>query len=127
MVGTAAIGSHGAMLALGAAAVLAVGLATVFRPAATVAVLLTALVLLGSDSPPVLAAVSGLCAAGYLVSRYAGNEEGPLTGPTIVAAVGFTFAGLVAASFPLQVPWLPLAAPIAVLLIYALASRPFIS
>ncbi len=40
-----------------------------------------------------------------------------------VAAVGFTFAGLAATSFPLQVPWLPLAAPLAVLATYVLAVR----
>jgi hypothetical protein len=47
--------------------------------------------------------------------------------PTVVAAVGFTCAGLVAASFPLQLPWLPLAAPVGVLAIYVLATRPFVS
>ena len=47
--------------------------------------------------------------------------------PTVVAAVGFTFAGLVATSFPLQLPWLPLAAPLGVLAIYVLATRPFVS
>ena len=46
--------------------------------------------------------------------------------PTIVAAVGFTFAGLVATSFPLQLPWLPLVAPLAVLAIYVVATRPFL-
>jgi hypothetical protein len=29
-------------------------------------------------------------------------------------------------SFPLQLPWLPLAAPLAVLAIYTLATRPFL-
>jgi hypothetical protein len=47
--------------------------------------------------------------------------------PTVVGAVGFSFAGLVATSFPLQLPWLPLAAPLAVLAIYVLATRPFLS
>jgi hypothetical protein len=46
--------------------------------------------------------------------------------PTIVAAAGFTFAGLVATSFPLQLPWFPLAAPLGVLAIYVLATRPFV-
>jgi hypothetical protein len=33
---------------------------------------------------------------------------------------------LVATSFPLQLPWLPLVAPVAVLAIYVLATRPFL-
>ena len=47
--------------------------------------------------------------------------------PTVFAALGFAFAGLVAVSFPLHLPWLPLAAPLGVLAIYALAARPFLS
>jgi hypothetical protein len=39
---------------------------------------------------------------------------------------GFTFAGLVATVFPLQLPWLPLLAPLAVLAVYVLATRPFL-
>lgn len=81
------------------------------------------------SSPPVaLVALSGLCAAAYLVCRHAeGTPVGVVLGswPTAVAAVGFTFAGLVATSFPLQLPWLPLAAPLGVLAIYVLATRPF--
>ncbi|ELP45161.1 hypothetical protein D522_18534 [Mycobacterium avium subsp. paratuberculosis S5] len=46
---------------------------------------------------------------------------------TAVAAVGFSFAGLVATSFPLQLPWLPLLAPLGALAIYLLAIRPFLS
>ena len=34
--------------------------------------------------------------------------------PTLVAALGFTVVGLAATSFPLQLPWLPLLAPLAV-------------
>jgi len=39
---------------------------------------------------------------------------------------GFAFAGLVATSFPLELPWLPLAAPLGALAIYVLATRPFL-
>jgi hypothetical protein len=125
MVGVTAVGSHGPALGVGLLAVIVVGVGTVFRPAATIAVLLAVLAIVVSDPPPVLAAVSGLCAAGYLVSRHAaGAVIG--SGPTTIAAVGFTFAGLVATSFPLQLPWLPLIAPLAVLAIYVLATRPFL-
>lgn len=127
MVAAAAIGSHGVPLMTAAVAVLAVGLGTVFRSAATVAVLLVVIVIVASDSSHVLAALSGLCAAAYLVSRHASGDVVTGSWPTIIAAVGFTFAGLVATSFPVQVPWLPLVAPLAVLAIYVLATRPFIN
>ncbi|MCQ4363801.1 MAG: hypothetical protein CK429_27155 [Mycobacterium sp.] len=127
MVAAAAVGSDGLPLVMAAAAVLAVGLGTVLRSAATLAVLLTVVVIVASDSSHVLAAVSGLCAAAYLVCGHASGDVATGSWPTIIAAVGFTFAGLVATSFPLQLPWLPLVAPLAVLAIYILATRPFLN
>lgn len=124
MVGSAAVGSHGLAVVVGLAAVIAVGVAAVFRLAATLAVVLSVVMIVVSGPTHVLAALSGFCAAVYLVCRYgAGVVAG--SWPTTVAAVGFTFAGLAATSFPLQVPWLPLAAPLAVLATYVLATRPF--
>lgn len=128
MVGLAADGSHGFAVAAWVAALIAVGAGIVFRSAATVAVLLAAVTIVLSEPPLVLVALSGLCAAAYLVCRYAvGIAAWAVMGswPTAVAAVGFTFAGLAAASFPLQMPWLPLAAPLGALAIYAVATRPF--
>jgi hypothetical protein len=129
MVAAAAVGLHGSPLVTGAAAVVAVGVGIAYRPAATIAVLLSVAVIVVSNPSHVLAALSGLCAAAYLVCRHAiGEPAGIAIGswPTVVAAVGFSFAGLVATSFPLQLPWLPLAAPLAVLAIYVLATRPFL-
>jgi len=129
MVGGVAVGSHGPAVVAGALAVFAVGVGIAFRPAATVAVLLSVAVILVSNPSHVLAALSGFCAAAYLVSRHAvGEPTGVVMGtwPTVVAAAGFTFAGLVATSFPLHLPWLPLVAPLAVLAIYVLATRPFL-
>jgi hypothetical protein len=129
MVGAAAVGSHGLPVAAGAVAVIAVGVGIAFRPAATAAVLLSVALIVVSNPSHVLAALSGLCAAAYLVCRHAvGEHAGVVMGswPTVVGAAGFTFAGLVATSFPLQLPWLPLAAPLAVLAIYVLATRPFL-
>jgi len=128
MVGLAAVGSHGLAVAAWAAALAAVGVGTAFRPAATVAVLASVVTILLGGPPLALVALSGLCAAAYLICRHAvGTPVGVVMGSwaTAVAAVGFTFAGLVATSFPLQLPWLPLVAPLAVLAIYALATRPF--
>lgn len=128
MVGLAGFGCHGPALAVAAAAVLAVGAGVVLRSAATVAVLLSVAVLAISDPSAALAALSGLCAAAYLVCRHASAmaADALLGSPvSMIAAVGFTFAGLVATAFPLQVPWLPLAAPLAVLAIYVVATRPY--
>jgi hypothetical protein len=128
-VGSSAAGSPPAVAA-GAAALIAVGVGMVFRPAATVAVLLLVATVLLSNPSVTFAAWSGLCAAAYLVCRHAvGTPAGAVmwSWPTVVGAVGFSFAGLVATSFPLQLPWLPLAAPLAVLAIYLLATRPFLS
>jgi hypothetical protein len=129
MVGLVAVGSHGLAAAAGVVALVAVGVGILFRPAATIAVLLAVATIVLFDSPHVLTALSGLCAAAYLVCRYAaGTSTSVVLGswPTVVAAGGFTFAGIVATSFPLQLPWLPLAAPLGVLAIYILATWPFL-
>jgi hypothetical protein len=94
---------------------------TVFRPAATIAVLLTVSVIVLADAPPVLTATSGLCAAAYLVLRH----TAAMTSPTVLGAVGFTAAGLAAASLPMALPWVPLLAPLAVLVLYVVVTRPF--
>lgn len=129
MVGSAAAGSQGPAFAVGVLALIAVGVGMLYRPAATLAVLLCAGTIAVSNPSPVLAALSGLCAAAYLVCRHSvGTPFGAVvgSGATIVAALGFTIVGLVATLFPLQLPWLPLVAPLAVLAIYVLATRPFL-
>ncbi len=98
------------------------------RIAATVAVLSAAAAIVVSDAPPMLAALAGLSAACYLVLRYTEGGSTRVLGasaPAMVAALGFTFVGVLAASFPFELPWLPLLAPLAVLGIYVLATRPF--
>jgi len=129
MVGAVGVGSHGPALVAATSAMVAVAAGILFRPVATLAVLLTAAVVTLSDPVPTLAAVSGLSAAIYLVLRHAAGSGAGLdgvSGATLVGAVGFTFAGLVATAFPLQVPWLPLLAPLAALAVYLLATRPFL-
>ena len=71
MVGTAGIGSHGPTLIAATSAMVAVLAGTLFRPVATLAVLLTVVVIALSDPAATLAAVSGLSAAIYLVLRHA--------------------------------------------------------
>lgn len=126
VVATGATPQHGLAFAAAMAAVAAVLTGLVFRPAATVAVVL-AIVTIALDGPsPLLAAVSGLAATLYLLLRHALSGVLTVTQPTIVAALGFTVVGLAATWFPLRVPWLPLVAPLAVLGIYLLAVRPFV-
>jgi hypothetical protein len=129
MVAAVGIGSHGPALLAATSAVVAVTVGMLFRPAATLAVLLTVGAIVLSSPPATLAAVSGLAAAIYLVLRHAaGSGIGldSVSGATMVSAVGFTLVGLVATAFPLQLPWLPLLAPLAVFAIYLLATRPFL-
>ena len=99
-----------------------------FRVAATLAVLLAAAAVVISDAPPMLAALAGLSAACYLVMRYTEAGRSGVIGasaPALLAALGFTFVGVLAASFPFELPWLPLLAPLTVLGIYVLATRQF--
>ncbi len=110
-----------AMLAI--AAVLA---GTVFRPAATLAVTLTVVIIAVEGPSPLFAAVSGLAATLYLLLRHAQGGVMTTSAPTIIAALGFAVTGLAATWFPLRLPWLPLIAPVAVLGAYLLAVRPFV-
>lgn len=129
MVAAAGDGSAGPARVATMLAAVAVMAGTLFRPAATFAVLLTVSVIALSNPAAVPVAASGLAAAAYLVLRHAAATRTGLSsvsGPTMVGAVGFTFAGLVATAFPLQVPWLPLAAPLAVVAIYLVVTRPFV-
>ena len=121
MVASAAVQADGPGLVAAVVAAAAVLAGSVFRPAAPVAVLLTLAVIVLADAPPVLTATSGLCAAAYLVLRH----TAAVTSPTVVGAVGFTAAGLAAASLPFQHPWVPLLAPLAVLVLYVVVTRPF--
>lgn len=130
MVGLAADGWHESAIAAWVAALIAVAVGIVFPRAATVAVLLATVTVLLSNPPVIFVALSGLCAAAYLVCRHAAGTSALVvldSWPTAVGAAGFTVAGLVATSFPLQLPWLPLVAPLAALLIYLLAVRPFMN
>lgn len=128
MVAAAGLQTHGlaTILAMAAAAVVVAGI--VARPVSTVAVLLAAASTLASDAPPTITALAGLSAACYLVLRHTEAGSTRLIGasaPAMLAALGFAFIGVLAASFPFELPWLPLLAPLAVFAIYVLATRPF--
>ena len=98
MVAVASIHVHGGMLVVPALAAAVVAAGIVFRSAATLSVVIVAMVVGITGPPAAYAAVAGLCAVTYLVMRHAVNTAGVLTLPTAVAAVGFTAAGLVASA-----------------------------
>ena len=128
MLAAAGFQTDGSALVLAMLAAVAVLMGIVFRVAATAAVLLAAAAIVVADAPPMLAALAGLSAACYLVLRYTeGGSIGVIgaSASVMLAALGFTFVGVLAASFPFELPWLPLLAPLAVFAIYVLATRPF--
>jgi hypothetical protein len=121
MVAAAAVAADGPALAAAVLASVAVLAGNVFRPAATLAVLIDMAVIVLSGAPPMLTTLSGLCAAAYLVLRHTTTA----TAPTVLGAVGFAIVGLAAASIPVHLPWAPLVAPAAVLALFVLITRPF--
>lgn len=73
-----------------------------------------------------LGVISGLCATGYLVTRHVcGLNSATPTRATVVAALSFGLAGALVTVFPLDVAWLPLIAPFALLGAFAIATHPF--
>jgi hypothetical protein len=129
MVAAAGLGSHGPTLVAATSAVGAVAVAVLFRPVATLAVLLVVVAVALSGPSATVAAVSGLSAALYLVLRHAAGSGVGLNSvslATMLSAAGFTLVGLVATAFPLQLPWLPLLAPLAAFAVYLLAARPYL-
>ena len=129
MVAAAGAGTHGTARVVAVSALVAVVAAVLVRPVATIAVLLTVAVIALTGPAAIVAAVAGLSAAVYLVLRHgaaSGIGLDSVSVATLASALGFTLAGLVATAFPLQLPWLPLLAPLAVFAIYLLATRPFL-
>jgi len=120
MVAAASVGTERPALIAALIAGVAVLVGLFVRPAATAAVLASVCAIAVSEPQPLLAALSGLSAAAYLVLAYT-----TITRPTAVALVGFTAAGLLAVAIPTGVSWLPLLAPIAAVLLFAAAMHPF--
>ena len=118
------------------AAFVAVGVAVVmmliglrYQSAARLSVLFVIAAIVLSNPPPLFAALSGLSAAAYLVLRHAAGPSGGLvttTRPTVVGMVGMTLVGIAATSVPLRLPWLPLLAPPAEVVIFVLVTLPFL-
>ncbi|QIS01383.1 hypothetical protein F5X71_02815 [Nocardia brasiliensis] len=93
------------------------------RPCAVAAVLVAVGVLVVADTGVLGAAATGLVATAYLLNAAtvtAPHGVVPTTMPSVAGAVGFTAVAVGAALIPLRVPWAPLAAPVLVVLLYAM-------
>ena len=126
MVAAAAVGAGGPSLAVVAVAVTAVVVAIRVTAAATVAVGCTVVLIVLTDPPPIVAVLAGLAAAAYLVLRHTTHVDQSMAWPTVAGAVGLSAVGMAAALVPADVPWLPLVAPVAVLAVYVIVTRPFV-
>lgn len=124
----AAAARPGGPWALAALAVAAVAVpAGVFdRRAATVAVVATVAAIGLGDPAPVFVAVSGLSAAAYLMTRYAGGAV-TLTVPAAAGMLGFAVAGLAVAVIPVRLAWAPLIAPAVVAAILIVVVAPLVA
>ncbi|MGW4633898.1 hypothetical protein [Nocardia sp. NPDC004415] len=94
-----------------------------WRPASIGAVLVVIGVLAFADIGVIAAAATGLVATTYLLNAavlHAPDGVVPTTIPSVGGAILFTIAAATAALVPVQLVWAPLAAPILIVLIYAL-------
>ncbi|MEU7139070.1 hypothetical protein ABZ942_06445 [Nocardia sp. NPDC046473] len=94
-----------------------------FRPVAVAAVLLAVGVLAVANPGVLAAAAMGLVATTYLLNAAtvtAPRGVVPTTVPSVTGAVGFAAVGVGAALLPLRLAWAPMAAPILVIVLYAL-------
>lgn len=121
MVAAAALQADGAALLVCGLAVAMVLGGNVFRAAATLAVLTTGTALLLASATPAVAAVCGLSGTAYVVLRHTFD----ISAMTVAGALGFTAVALAATMLPLELPWVPLVAPLAVLTAVVLTTRPY--
>lgn len=108
---------------IGIPAMVFVALGLWLRPLAVCAVLLALVVLALADAGVLASAATGLVATTYLLNAAtvtAPHGVVPTTIPSVTGAVGFAAVAVAAAIVPLRLAWAPLAAPVLVLLLYAL-------
>ncbi|WP_067531402.1 hypothetical protein [Nocardia crassostreae] len=93
-----------------------------WRAGAVGAVLVALVVLTIADTGAVVAGAIGLVATTYLLNTATVSAPVgvvPTTGPSVAGALVFTVAAGAATVLPAGLAWLPIAAPIAVILLYA--------
>jgi hypothetical protein len=127
MVVTTDAHQHWLTMGTAALAVAAVLLGVRWQRASILAVVLAALTIALSVTPPILAVSSGLCATGYLLTCHL---RGPNTvQPNRITALTAIGIGLVTAAtvvYPLDLSWLPLIAPIALFAAFVIAISPYL-
>jgi len=120
MAAAAAVGADGWALIAAAIAAIAV-LAGLYLPSvATGAVLAAACAIALCEPQPMLAALSGLAGAAYLVSRHT-----TMTRPTAIGLVGFAAVGIVAVTVPGGPAWSALLAAPTVVIAFAVVIAPY--
>ncbi|MGW0353220.1 hypothetical protein [Nocardia nova] len=93
-----------------------------FRSVAVVAVLIALGALAWADTGALAAAGTGLVATTYLLNTatlHAPAGVVPTTLPSVIGALGFAAAAVLATLIPGRLAWLPLAAPVLVIALYA--------
>ena len=124
MVAAIAGGVDGRAFGLVAAAVLAVAVGVRWAAAATVAVVCVVALVVPTDPPALVAALAGLAAAAYLVTRHV--VEASVSAPTLLGALALSSVATFAALVPTDAAWLPVAAPFAAVVVFAVVARPFL-
>jgi len=94
-----------------------------FPRAATVAVLACVGAIGLSDASPLLCVLAGVNATCYLLLRHLGGRAS-ITGPTIACVLAASALGLIATTIPTHLPWVPLAAPLAVFGLFVVVVQP---
>lgn len=93
-----------------------------FRSVAVVAVLIALGALAWADTGALAAAGTGLVATTYLLNTatlHAPAGVVPTTLPSVIGALGFAAAAVLATLIPGRLAWLPLAGPVLVIVLYA--------
>lgn len=128
MVVTAGATGGPVVLAVLGLALVAVAVSLFDPRAAMAAVLLSILALALSDPAPVFAAVSGMSAAAYLLTRYAAVSGAvTLTVPAVAGLIGFTVGGLAATAVAVPVDWIPLLAPAIIAAVLIVVAVPLLA
>lgn len=125
MIAAAAGGAHDLLLGVAALGGTAVAVGIRIRAAATVAVLIAALLIMLADPGLGFVALAGASATGYLLMRHADGPAATVTPASLIAAAGFLSAALLGALLPWRPAWLPLLAPVLTVAVYLLVVRPF--
>jgi hypothetical protein len=123
MVAAVALQADAAALIAALVAAVAVLVSVRFPSAATIAVLACVGVIALSGASPLPCVLAGVNATCYLVLRHAGGRAS-ITAPTVAGVLAASALGLIATTIPTHLPWVPLAAPLAVFGLFVAVVQP---